>query len=126
MKIKFYLPLLVLAFLSCSKKDPEPKNNILFGTKWQTQHIAAEIVWGGKWYRVIHFIDNSEFETYSTKNGNIEEYNFEGSYELSGDEVILKYKGEEEGKVVTYSFLNSGTLKCESDVDYYCEFVKQQ
>jgi len=116
---------LLVVSVNCSKKEPEPENNKLFGTKWQTQDLASEIVWGGRWFQVIHFKSNTDFEVYSVRNGNIEKYKYEGNYTLSETSVTIRYKDEDKEEVSTYNFKNSGTLECDWGAPYYCTYIKQ-
>ena len=130
--MKNFLPLslLFVLFISCSdKKDPAPAppvNNILFDTRWQTEDFVAKIIYGGACFQVYHFIDNSTFEIYSTRNGQIRSHDHEGTYSITDKKVSIKYI-DDKGKEVTgsYIFVNSGTLERDPSATVYSTYIKQ-
>ncbi|WP_159467782.1 hypothetical protein [Dyadobacter sp. 3J3] len=131
MKNFTYLFFAVILFvsLSCSKSDPEPKvvNNIFFESKWQTADIVAEAIYGGVCYQVINFKDNTNFEIYSTRNGQIRSYDSEGIYAITDKAVSLKSvdKSTKKEIVSNFNLENSGTLVRNPKGVAYHTYLKQ-
>ncbi len=120
-----------LTISSCSKDDDSSvtvsKDSIFKGTKWQTDDFAARIVYGGTCYEVIHFMDNTNFEIYCTRNSVIKSYDHQGTYTYDENSKIVTIKHSDCSKSESFNLKNSGTLKRTPSTGsgYYNEYVKQ-
>lgn len=85
-----------LTIVSCKKENISPKqeeseNNQFVGSRWRTDDLAANIVWGGKNYHELRFRTNKDFEIVKIKSETIDGIYREGTYEIKDKTVILNF-----------------------------------
>lgn len=98
----------VLLINSCSKDEPV-KNNILVGTTWSTDDVAANLIYGGKNYLHLKFLNNTQYEIVEIRGGQVKGLYEEGKYTLTND-TDLALTRSKDNKVSTFKIVDSRTM----------------
>ncbi|WP_437918427.1 hypothetical protein [Sphingobacterium sp. LRF_L2] len=130
MKKSMYLFLFVICMFSaaCSKSESsEPADtNPLVGTKWQTDDLSANTIYGGVNFQVIHFKSNTEFEVLNVRNGAIRKLMYEGVYTVSNaTDVNMKYSVDGSPREWNLEITDSRTMKRKPEATAYNVYIKQ-
>lgn len=125
MKKLLLLMCAIMALIGC-EKEGAGLDTRLVGTKWQTKASTYEIFHGGTCYDVYEFISASEVENYTTRNGDVADFDGTFKYKLNYPHITI-YKIYSDGSTneLKFVFRDSRTMVREGEnVNEYAEFMK--
>ena len=125
MKKLLLLMCAIMALIGC-EKEGAGLDTRLVGTKWQTRDSAYELFYGGTCYEVYEFINATEVEAYTTKNGNVVNVYGTFKYELNYPNITI-YRVSSDGDVSTLKFVfrDSRTMVRDGEnVNEYASYMK--